>query len=58
MPVIPAIKKLRQKDLEMESNLGYIMRPYLKKKKKWIMRMYEVEDLEIQISSVMTKPSN
>jgi hypothetical protein len=33
MPVIPAIKKLRQKDLEMESNLGYIMRPYLKKKR-------------------------
>jgi hypothetical protein len=31
---IPALRKLRQKNYEFKANLGYIVRPYLKKKKK------------------------
>jgi hypothetical protein len=31
--VILALGKLRQKDFEFKANMGYIARPYLKKKK-------------------------
>jgi hypothetical protein len=34
MPVIPALRRLRQEDLECEAILGYIARLCLKKKKK------------------------
>jgi hypothetical protein len=34
MPVIPALKRLRQEDVT-SSRLDCIGRPYLKKKKKW-----------------------
>jgi hypothetical protein len=30
-PGIPALRKLRQKDLEFEDSMSYIARPYLKK---------------------------
>jgi hypothetical protein len=30
-PVIPALRRLWQEDQGLESNLGYIARPYLKK---------------------------
>jgi hypothetical protein len=33
-PLIPALKKLREKDLEFEANLGYIGRLCLKKTKQ------------------------
>jgi hypothetical protein len=33
LPVIPALRRLRQKDHKFEAGLGYTMRPYLKKKK-------------------------
>jgi hypothetical protein len=32
MPIIPALGKLRQEDLKLEDNLGYIARPCLQKK--------------------------
>jgi hypothetical protein len=34
MCVIPAFRRLRQKDLELEATVGYIGRPRLKKKKR------------------------
>jgi hypothetical protein len=34
MPVIPALRTLRQEDLEFKVTLSYLVRPYLKKKKR------------------------
>jgi hypothetical protein len=34
MTVIPGLGRLRQENLEFKANLGYIDRPYLKKKRK------------------------
>jgi hypothetical protein len=34
MPVIPALRRWRQEDREFQTNLGYMARPYLKKKQK------------------------
>jgi hypothetical protein len=33
MSIIPVLRRLRQKDHQIKANLGYIMRPCLKKKK-------------------------
>jgi hypothetical protein len=34
IPVIPALRKLRQDDCKFKASLGYITTPCLKKKKK------------------------
>jgi hypothetical protein len=34
MPIIPALRKLRQEDHKLESTLGYIVAAYLKNKQK------------------------
>jgi hypothetical protein len=34
IPVIPALRRLKQKDLKFKASLGYIVRPVSKKKKK------------------------
>jgi hypothetical protein len=34
MPIIPTLGRLRQKALELEASLDYILRPYLKKQKE------------------------
>jgi hypothetical protein len=31
MPIIPTLERLRQKDHKFDTNLGYIVRPCLKK---------------------------
>jgi hypothetical protein len=36
MHIIPALGSLRQEDLEFKVSLGYIVRPYLKRRKKKI----------------------
>jgi hypothetical protein len=41
IPVIPALRKLRQEDYKFEASLGYIVKPCLKKKKK--LKRVEVE---------------
>jgi hypothetical protein len=37
MSIIPVLRRLRQKDHQIKANLGYIMRPCLKKKKKIVI---------------------
>jgi hypothetical protein len=34
MPVIPALRSLKQEDHEFKVSLGYIVRPYSRKKQK------------------------
>jgi hypothetical protein len=44
LSVIPALGKLRQEDHESKTNMGYTVRPYLKKKRKipWAGRVAQV----------------
>jgi hypothetical protein len=37
MPVIPALGRLKQEDSEFEASLGYVVRPFLKTKRKLIL---------------------
>jgi hypothetical protein len=39
MPGIPALRRLRQEDLEFKASLGYITRPCLKTKTKQKTKM-------------------
>jgi hypothetical protein len=54
MPIIPAFKRLKQEDGEFQSNLDYIMRPCLKKKKqkKFCKTLNTKADMSIQLPSI------
>jgi hypothetical protein len=42
MSVITALRRLRQEDLQFETSLNYITRPYLKRKKKLVLKRKSV----------------
>jgi hypothetical protein len=60
MLIFPALKRLRQKDLEVKASLGYIVRPYFKKRKErkkqnWCLEYHSGASLTVVGPGVMKR---
>jgi hypothetical protein len=58
MPIIPALRSLRQEDLEFEANLGYVVRPCLKKarRQRLVPVMLATWEVEMRRTVVRSQP--
>jgi hypothetical protein len=54
IPVIPALRKLRQEDYKFEASLGYIVKPCLKKKKSSFIFIFHISDFQILSAQPVT----
>jgi hypothetical protein len=55
MPVIPALRRVRQEDHKFQASLHYILRPYLKKKNFflfWKIKVQRVARVDILCSVI------
>jgi hypothetical protein len=57
MPVIPALRRLRQEDHEFKTSLGYIARPCLKIKEEYVWKDLDENDHRL-IHDIANKKQN